>query len=91
MPVPDDVAAFLVGSHPVLADLALWVRELVLASEPDLTERLYLGWDGFGSVIPRPATCVPSTRARRNMKCVCCSSTAPPISKPLGGLSALDT
>jgi hypothetical protein len=48
MPVPEDVQAFLVGSHPDLADLVLWVRELVLTSEPDLTERVYRGWDGIG-------------------------------------------
>jgi SAM-dependent methyltransferase len=48
MPVPKDVYDFLVDSHPGLADLALWVREIVLASEPDLTERVYLGWDGIG-------------------------------------------
>jgi hypothetical protein len=41
MPVPEDVDAFLVASHPDLADLALWVREVVLAGEPDLTERVY--------------------------------------------------
>jgi hypothetical protein len=48
MSVPKDVHDFLVGSHPGLADLALWVREAVLAGEPDLTERVYLGWDGIG-------------------------------------------
>ena len=48
MPVPKDVDDFLVDSHPGLADLVLWVREIVLASEPDLTERVYLGWDGIG-------------------------------------------
>jgi hypothetical protein len=48
MPVPKDVYDFLMESHPGLADLALWVREAVLASEPDLTERVYRGWDGIG-------------------------------------------
>jgi len=48
MSVPKDVHEFLVESHPGLADLALWVREVVLAGEPDLTERVYLGWDGIG-------------------------------------------
>ena len=48
MPVPKDVHDFLVNSHPGLADLALWMRELVLAGEPDLTERVYPGWDGIG-------------------------------------------
>jgi hypothetical protein len=48
MPVPKDVHDFLMASHPGLADLALWVREAVLAGEPELTERVYLGWDGIG-------------------------------------------
>jgi hypothetical protein len=48
MPVPGDVHDFLVERHPALADLALWVREAVLTSEPDLLERVYRGWDGIG-------------------------------------------
>jgi hypothetical protein len=48
MPVPKDVHDFLVDAHPDLADLALWVREAVLAGEPGLTERVYRGWDGIG-------------------------------------------
>ena len=48
MPVPKDVDDFLRDSHPGLAVLALWVREAVLAGEPDLTERVYVGWDGIG-------------------------------------------
>jgi hypothetical protein len=48
MPVPKDVYEFLVDSHPGLAELALWVREVVVAGEPDLTERVYRGWDGVG-------------------------------------------
>ncbi len=48
MAVPKDVHDFLRDSHPGLADLALWVREMILAGEPDLTERVYPGWDGIG-------------------------------------------
>ena len=48
MPVPKEVQDFLVESHPDLARLALWVREAILAGEPDLTERVYRGWDGIG-------------------------------------------
>jgi hypothetical protein len=48
MPAPKDVHDFLTDSHPGLATLALWVREAVLAGEPDLTERVYLGWGGIG-------------------------------------------
>jgi hypothetical protein len=43
-----DVEAFLHAAHPDLADLALWVRELLLTTEPDLVERVYPGWDGIG-------------------------------------------
>ena len=31
-----------------MADLALWVRGAVLEAQPDLTERVYRGWDGIG-------------------------------------------
>jgi hypothetical protein len=48
MSVPKDVYDFLTDSHPGLANLALWVREAVLMGESDLTERVYLGWDGIG-------------------------------------------
>ena len=48
MSVPDDVQDFLVESHPRLAELSLWVRAAVLAGDPDLTERVYRGWDGVG-------------------------------------------
>jgi hypothetical protein len=34
------------------ADPALWVREAVLAGEPDLTERVYRGWHGIGFWYP---------------------------------------
>jgi Domain of unknown function (DU1801) len=43
-----DVHAFLAERHPATLDLALWVRDVVLAAEPDLTERVYRGWDGIG-------------------------------------------
>ena len=61
MPVPKDVNDYLVESHPSLADLALWVREAVLAGEPDLADRAHRGWDGIGFGHPTPATCAPST------------------------------
>jgi len=48
MAVPTDVDGFLRDAHPSLAELALWVREAVLAGDPDLTERVYRGWDGIG-------------------------------------------
>jgi hypothetical protein len=45
---PTDVRRFLAERHPETLDLALWVREAVLDAEPDLTERVYRGWDGIG-------------------------------------------
>ena len=44
----DDTVAFLRERHPDALELALWVRELVHAAEPDLAERVYRGWDGIG-------------------------------------------
>jgi hypothetical protein len=43
-----DNDAGVAEAHPGLADLALWVRQAVLAGEPDLTERVDRGWDGIG-------------------------------------------
>jgi hypothetical protein len=39
---------FLAERHPEALELALWLRAAVLAAEPDLTERVYRGWDGIG-------------------------------------------
>ena len=47
-PAPAAIHDFLAAEHPGELDLALWVRELVLEAEPDLTERVYRGWDGIG-------------------------------------------
>jgi hypothetical protein len=44
----DDSRAFLAERHPGALELALWVRAVVLAAEPDLTERVYRGWNGIG-------------------------------------------
>jgi hypothetical protein len=46
--VSDDVRAFLDERHPEQAELALWLREILLRAEPDLSERVYRGWDGIG-------------------------------------------
>jgi hypothetical protein len=46
--VPAAVREFLAERHPEALELALWVREVVLAAEPDLSERVYDGWDGIG-------------------------------------------
>ena len=44
----DAVRAYLEQRHPAVADLALWVRDVVRRAEPDFTERVYEGWDGIG-------------------------------------------
>jgi hypothetical protein len=46
--VPDATRDFLSERHPEEHELALWVREVILGAEPDLTERVYPGWDGIG-------------------------------------------
>ncbi|MBD0283121.1 MAG: DUF1801 domain-containing protein [Thermoleophilaceae bacterium] len=48
MGVPAAVREFLGERHPEALELALWVREAVLAAEPDMSERVYRGWDGIG-------------------------------------------
>ena len=45
---PDEVVAFLQERHAEVAGLALWVRAAVVEADPDLTERVYLRWDGIG-------------------------------------------
>jgi hypothetical protein len=44
----DAARDFLSSRHPDELELSLWLRDLVLAAEPDLTERVYTGWDGIG-------------------------------------------
>ena len=38
--VPAGVREFLTSRHPEAATLALWVRDVVLAAEPDFAERV---------------------------------------------------
>ena len=44
----DETTAYLRTEHPVASELALAVRDVVLTAEPDLTERVWAGWDGIG-------------------------------------------
>ena len=46
--VPPPVHGFLSERDPEARELALWLRDVVLAAEPDLAERVYPGWDGIG-------------------------------------------
>lgn len=48
MPVPPATREFLAERHAAVMELALWVRAVVIAAEPDLSERVYRGWDGIG-------------------------------------------
>jgi hypothetical protein len=48
VPVPAATRDFLAERHADVLELALWVRAVVVAAEPDLTERVYRGWDGIG-------------------------------------------
>ena len=45
---PAEVREFLASRHPEALELALWLRAVVLDAEPDLSERVYRGWDGIG-------------------------------------------
>jgi hypothetical protein len=39
---------YLRSEHGAAYELAAWVREAVLAADPDLVERVYRGWRGVG-------------------------------------------
>ena len=46
--VPAPPREFLAEIGPEALDLALWLRGVVLAAQPDLTEHVYSGWQGLG-------------------------------------------
>lgn len=48
MSTPDEAADYLRHYHPGQAELALWTRDVLLAAEPDLEQRVYRGWQGVG-------------------------------------------
>lgn len=54
---PEEIDAFLRERHPELRELALWVRDQVLAGDADLIERVYRGWDGIGFRHPEGYVC----------------------------------
>ncbi len=43
-----DALHYLESEHSDEAELAAWVRDLVLRADPDLVERVYTGWRGLG-------------------------------------------
>jgi hypothetical protein len=43
-----DALDYLRSEHGRAYELAAWVREAVLAADPDLGERVYRGWRGVG-------------------------------------------
>jgi hypothetical protein len=43
-----EAVAYLREHHPQAADLALWLRAIVLESDADLYERVYHGWEAVG-------------------------------------------
>lgn len=43
-----EIRDFLSERFPEAAELALGVRDVVLAADPDLRERIYSGWGGIG-------------------------------------------
>jgi hypothetical protein len=44
----DEAETYLRDHHAPTAELALWVRSVVLRADPDLTEKVYRGWQGVG-------------------------------------------
>ena len=44
----DEAETYLREHHAATADLAVWVRDHVLRADPDLTEKVYRGWNGIG-------------------------------------------
>jgi hypothetical protein len=62
--VPPSAPEYLAARHPGELKLGLWTRDIVLAAEPELTDRVYEGWDGIGfrhpdagyicAIYPRP-------------------------------------
>ncbi|MHA7264438.1 hypothetical protein ACX80W_14665 [Arthrobacter sp. TMN-37] len=46
----DTSAAYLQEHHPDAAELALWVRGVLLEAAPGLEERVYRGWQAIGFV-----------------------------------------
>ena len=60
----DPAATYLRRHHPEHAELALWVRTVLLEVEPELSQRVYPGWRAVGfhhpetgylcSLSPRP-------------------------------------
>jgi hypothetical protein len=45
---PEEAADYLRSYHPGHAELALWVRQVLLDAEPDLEQRVYRGWQAVG-------------------------------------------
>jgi hypothetical protein len=43
-----EVIAYLRERHAAHYELAVWIRRAVLAADPDLTERIFPGWNGVG-------------------------------------------
>ncbi len=48
MSTSDEAADYLRHDYPAQAELALWARDVLLAAEPDLEQRVYRGWQGVG-------------------------------------------
>ena len=44
----DEAEAYLREAHPERAELALWLRGVLLDADLDLSERVYRGWGGVG-------------------------------------------
>ncbi len=48
MSAAEDAEDYLRRHHPEQAELAQWVRSILLDAEPDLEQRVYRGWQAVG-------------------------------------------
>lgn len=64
MRVPAATREFLAERNPEALELPLWVREAVLAAEPDLREHVFQGGEGIGPSRARARRHAKSLRAR---------------------------
>ena len=57
MTAAEDAEDYLRRYHPEQAELALWVRSILIDAEPDLEQRVYRGGRRLVFMMPRLAMC----------------------------------
>ena len=66
MSAAEDAEDYLRRHHPEQAELALWVRSVLLDAEPDLEQRVYRGGRRLVFLMPRLAMCAPCSPVTRD-------------------------